>query len=40
MKKQAKKMMLTKETVRALEDVQVEGVAGGATTVCTKTSLC
>ena len=37
MKKQPKKLMLTKETVLALEDAQVEGVAGGVTPVCTAT---
>jgi hypothetical protein len=37
MKKQPKKLALAKETVLALDDVQVEGVAGGATTVCTNT---
>ena len=37
MKKQPKKLVLAKETIVALNDVQVEGVAGGATTVCTAT---
>ncbi|MEA2602198.1 MAG: hypothetical protein QOF89_3190 [Acidobacteriota bacterium] len=37
MKKQSKKLALAKETVLALDDVQVEGMAGGATTVCTNT---
>lgn len=37
MKKQAKKLTLAKETVRALDDVQIEGVAGGVTIVCTNT---
>jgi len=37
MKKQTKKLALAKETVLALDDMQVEGVAGGATSVCTAT---
>lgn len=37
MKKQPKKMALTKETVLALDDAQIEGVAGGATAICTAT---
>ena len=37
MKKQPKKLALAKETILALDDVQVQGVAGGATTVCTGT---
>jgi hypothetical protein len=37
MKKQQKKLVLAKETVLALDDVQVEGVAGAATAICTAT---
>lgn len=37
MKKQPKKLALAKETILALDDVQVERVAGGATTICTAT---
>jgi hypothetical protein len=37
MKKQSKKLTLAKETVLALDDMQIEGVAGGATAVCTAT---
>ena len=37
MKKHTKKLALAKETVLALDDVQVEGVAGGATAICTAT---
>ena len=37
MKKQPKKLALAKETILALNDVLVEGVAGGATTICTAT---
>ena len=37
MRKQPKKLALAKETVLALDDVQVEGVAGGVTTFCTYT---
>jgi hypothetical protein len=37
MRKQPKKLALAKETVLALDDVQVEGVAGGVTPVCTNT---
>jgi hypothetical protein len=37
MKKQSKKLTLAKETVLALDDVQVERVAGGATPICTAT---
>ena len=37
MKKQPKKLALAKETVLALDDVQIEGVAGGATAICTAT---
>jgi hypothetical protein len=37
MKKQTKKLALAKETVLALDDVQVEEVVGGATAICTAT---
>ena len=37
MKKQPKKLALAKETVLALDDVQIEGVAGGVTAICTAT---
>jgi hypothetical protein len=37
MKKQTKKLALAKETVLALDEAQVEGVAGGVTVVCTAT---
>jgi hypothetical protein len=37
MKKQPKKLALAKETVLALDEVQIEAVAGGATTICTAT---
>lgn len=35
MKKQAKKLVLAKETVRGLDPSEWKGVAGGASDVCT-----
>jgi len=40
MKRQVKKLVLSKETVRSLEKVDLERVAGGASVDCTYTNCC
>lgn len=40
MEKQPRKLTLSKETLRTLDDDQLRDVAGGATGICLRTTVC